>query len=215
MPQAGVRIVSVFGRKWYFDSIRIDNPVAQVFVDKNGVSNIPDPQEQQSTATRSSSISAFATPFSPTAPSSTTTSQAPSPPTSTISQFNCHLRRLPRRILRHAQLLQWPTQLRRQPGATAHAQRPIRRRSQHRPPLIRENRRCGNTKRHSHRNRQQLQQPFRSGTIQRHSRRPELRRDPPQSIHPRRPRRRLRDRAISIQPQSPAAAIARRQWRSA
>lgn len=39
--EAGVRIVSVFGRKWYFDSIRIDNPVMQVFVDKNGVSNLP------------------------------------------------------------------------------------------------------------------------------------------------------------------------------
>ena len=39
--EAGVRIVSVFGRTWYFDSIRIDNPVAQIFVDKNGVSNIP------------------------------------------------------------------------------------------------------------------------------------------------------------------------------
>ena len=39
--QAGVRVVSVFGAKWYFDSIRIDNPVVQVYVDKNGVSNIP------------------------------------------------------------------------------------------------------------------------------------------------------------------------------
>jgi len=39
--QAGVRIVSVFGGKWYFDSIRIDSPVVQVYVDKNGVSNIP------------------------------------------------------------------------------------------------------------------------------------------------------------------------------
>lgn len=39
--EAGVRIVSIFGRKWYFDSIRVDNPVAQVFVDKNGVSNLP------------------------------------------------------------------------------------------------------------------------------------------------------------------------------
>jgi translocation and assembly module TamB len=39
--EAGVRIVSVFGREWYFDSIRIDNPVAQIFVDKNGVSNLP------------------------------------------------------------------------------------------------------------------------------------------------------------------------------
>ena len=39
--QAGVRVVSVFGGKWYFDSIRIDNPVVQVYVDKNGVSNLP------------------------------------------------------------------------------------------------------------------------------------------------------------------------------
>lgn len=39
--EAGVRIVSVFGGKWYFDSIRIDDPVVQVFVDKNGVSNLP------------------------------------------------------------------------------------------------------------------------------------------------------------------------------
>lgn len=39
--QAGVRIVSLFGREWYFDTICIDNPVAQIFVDKNGVSNIP------------------------------------------------------------------------------------------------------------------------------------------------------------------------------
>ncbi|HEY1579755.1 MAG TPA: translocation/assembly module TamB domain-containing protein [Terracidiphilus sp.] len=39
--QAGVRIVSLFGAKWYFDSIRIDNPVAHIYVDKNGNSNIP------------------------------------------------------------------------------------------------------------------------------------------------------------------------------
>ena len=39
--EVGVRIVSVFGREWYFNRIRIDNPVAQICVDKNGVSNIP------------------------------------------------------------------------------------------------------------------------------------------------------------------------------
>jgi translocation and assembly module TamB len=38
---AGVRIVSLFGGKWYFDHIRIDNPVARLYVDKNGVSNLP------------------------------------------------------------------------------------------------------------------------------------------------------------------------------
>ncbi len=39
--EAGVRVVSLFGRDWYFDNIRIDNPVAHIYVDKNGVSNIP------------------------------------------------------------------------------------------------------------------------------------------------------------------------------
>jgi translocation and assembly module TamB len=39
--EAAVRVVSVFGGEWYFDSIRLDNPVAQIFVDKNGVSNLP------------------------------------------------------------------------------------------------------------------------------------------------------------------------------
>jgi translocation and assembly module TamB len=37
----GVRVVSVFGRNWYFDTIRIDHPIARVYFDKNGVSNIP------------------------------------------------------------------------------------------------------------------------------------------------------------------------------
>lgn len=37
----GVRVVSVFGREWYFDSILIDHPVARIYVDKNGVSNLP------------------------------------------------------------------------------------------------------------------------------------------------------------------------------
>jgi translocation and assembly module TamB len=39
--EAGIRIVSIFGRKWYFDNIRVDNPVAQVLVNQNGVSNLP------------------------------------------------------------------------------------------------------------------------------------------------------------------------------
>lgn len=37
----GVRVTSVFGRKWYFDKIQIDHPVAWVVVDKKGVSNLP------------------------------------------------------------------------------------------------------------------------------------------------------------------------------
>ena len=39
--EAGVRIVSLFGGKWYLDSIRVDNPVAHLLVDKNGNSNLP------------------------------------------------------------------------------------------------------------------------------------------------------------------------------
>jgi len=42
--EAGVRIVSLFGGKWYFDGIRIDSPVARIYVDKNGVSNLPTPK---------------------------------------------------------------------------------------------------------------------------------------------------------------------------
>jgi translocation and assembly module TamB len=39
--QAGVRIVSVLRREWYLDNLRIDRPIVQIFVDKNGVSNLP------------------------------------------------------------------------------------------------------------------------------------------------------------------------------
>ncbi|HET6208045.1 MAG TPA: AsmA family protein, partial [Terracidiphilus sp.] len=38
---ASIRIVSILQRKWYLDDIRIDQPVVQLFVDKNGHSNIP------------------------------------------------------------------------------------------------------------------------------------------------------------------------------
>ena len=38
---AGVRVVSILRRAWYFDNLRIDRPVAHVFVDAHGVSNIP------------------------------------------------------------------------------------------------------------------------------------------------------------------------------
>lgn len=39
--EAGVRIVSILHRKWYLDSFRIDRPVARIFVDAHGNSNIP------------------------------------------------------------------------------------------------------------------------------------------------------------------------------
>ncbi len=39
--EAGVRIVSILHRAWYLDNLRIDRPVAHVFVDAHGVSNIP------------------------------------------------------------------------------------------------------------------------------------------------------------------------------
>jgi len=39
--EAGVRVVSILHRAWYFDNLRIDRPIIHVFVDDNGVSNIP------------------------------------------------------------------------------------------------------------------------------------------------------------------------------
>jgi len=39
--EAGVRVVSILHRAWYFDDLRIDHPVVHIFVDYNGVSNIP------------------------------------------------------------------------------------------------------------------------------------------------------------------------------
>jgi translocation and assembly module TamB len=39
--EASVRIVSILQRKWYLNDIRVDQPVVQIFVDKNGHSNIP------------------------------------------------------------------------------------------------------------------------------------------------------------------------------
>lgn len=51
--EAGVRVVSIFGREWYFDNIRIDNPVAHIYVDKNGVSNIPTIKSSNSSSSTS------------------------------------------------------------------------------------------------------------------------------------------------------------------
>jgi translocation and assembly module TamB len=39
--EASVRVVSILHKAWYFDSFRIDHPVARVFIDDHGVSNIP------------------------------------------------------------------------------------------------------------------------------------------------------------------------------
>src|SRR5579863_1845453 len=39
--EASVRIVSILRQKWYLSDIRIDHPVVQVYVDKDGHSNIP------------------------------------------------------------------------------------------------------------------------------------------------------------------------------
>lgn len=39
--EVGVRIVSILHKKWYLSSFRVDHPVVQIFIDKQGVSNIP------------------------------------------------------------------------------------------------------------------------------------------------------------------------------
>ncbi|HEY1647971.1 MAG TPA: translocation/assembly module TamB domain-containing protein [Terracidiphilus sp.] len=49
----GVRVVSIFGGKWYLDNLQIDHPVAWVHIDKNGVSNIPKLQSSQSSSNTS------------------------------------------------------------------------------------------------------------------------------------------------------------------
>ncbi len=39
--EASIRIVSILSGKWYLNDVRVDHPVIQVYVDKNGHSNIP------------------------------------------------------------------------------------------------------------------------------------------------------------------------------
>ena len=39
--QAGVKIVSLVRRKWYIDDLRIDRPAIRIYVDPDGLSNIP------------------------------------------------------------------------------------------------------------------------------------------------------------------------------
>jgi translocation and assembly module TamB len=44
----GVRVVSFLQRKWYLSDVQLDHPVVQVFVDKNGASNLPKPTPDSS-----------------------------------------------------------------------------------------------------------------------------------------------------------------------
>jgi translocation and assembly module TamB len=39
--EIGIRIVSLFRAKWYLESIRVDRPIVRIFVDANGISNLP------------------------------------------------------------------------------------------------------------------------------------------------------------------------------
>ncbi len=39
--EAAVRIPSLLGRKWYLSDVTLDHPVVQIYIDKNGVSNLP------------------------------------------------------------------------------------------------------------------------------------------------------------------------------
>jgi translocation and assembly module TamB len=51
---AGVRIVSILHRRWYLDSVIIDRPVAKVFTDAHGVSNIPVPKSRGQSSSNTS-----------------------------------------------------------------------------------------------------------------------------------------------------------------
>jgi translocation and assembly module TamB len=46
--EVGVRIVSVLHGKWYLSTVRLDHPVVQLLVDKNGATNIPKPAPSNS-----------------------------------------------------------------------------------------------------------------------------------------------------------------------
>ena len=52
--EVGVRIVSVLHRKWYLDSLVIDQPVVRVFTDAHGVSNIPTIKSSGSSSSKTS-----------------------------------------------------------------------------------------------------------------------------------------------------------------
>jgi len=54
--QAGVRIVSVFGAKWYLDSVRVDKPIVHLFIDANGNSNLPKFKSSGQSSSSSTSI---------------------------------------------------------------------------------------------------------------------------------------------------------------
>jgi translocation and assembly module TamB len=44
----GIRIVSLLSHKWYLSDVTLNHPIVQIYVDKNGVSNIPKPKPSNS-----------------------------------------------------------------------------------------------------------------------------------------------------------------------
>ncbi len=42
--EVGIRIISILHRKWQFSDIEVDHPVAHVFIDRSGNSNLPTPK---------------------------------------------------------------------------------------------------------------------------------------------------------------------------
>ncbi len=49
--EVGVRVVSIWHREWYLDTIRIDQPVARIFTAADGTSNIPKPKSSGGSGT--------------------------------------------------------------------------------------------------------------------------------------------------------------------
>jgi translocation and assembly module TamB len=54
--EIGVRVVSILHAKWYLDNFRVDRPIVRVFVDKNGVSNLPTIKSSGSKSNSSTSV---------------------------------------------------------------------------------------------------------------------------------------------------------------
>lgn len=54
--EASVRIISIFGAKWYLDSVRVDKPIVHLFVDAKGNTNLPNFQSSSQSSSSSTSI---------------------------------------------------------------------------------------------------------------------------------------------------------------
>ncbi len=194
--EASVRVVSVLGRKWYFDSIRIDNPVAQVFVDKFGNSNLPTFKSGSSGS--STSVFDLGIRHAVLTKGAVFYNNEPSAIALDLRDvgFNASFNSLSQKYsgnltYSNGRLIYAGSQ-----AARAWVSRAIRCNPEHVPSLFRPNRRWQYKSRHQC-NHQQLRRARRAGPIQRDSGWTAVSYDTAQSIYPQRTCFHLRQRTIS------------------